>query len=206
MTSLNGAALRLLVIVAVTACGDGTGPDSEITTSGPSFADITRDGDAWVAETRFYFRVGDYLSVGFDRPIPKTPQGEGIVFLVPGFAEEGSYRLGRVTDSTPAAGYGVVDASTNSGWGVNTTDSEPGPPADHGLRSGGQHRRRDLPLRRPARPVQSFQHDQLPGLLPEGSGPLVGSRGLLGSLNAAVGPPHEEACGPSVDDRLRPCG
>jgi hypothetical protein len=31
-----------------------------------------------------------------------------------------------VTDSTPAAGYGVVDASTNSGWGVNTTDSEPG--------------------------------------------------------------------------------
>ena len=75
----------------VTACGDSTGPGSEITTSGP---DITRDGEAWVAETRFYFRNGDYLSIGFDRYIPGTPMSEGIGFLVPGFTGAGSYRLG----------------------------------------------------------------------------------------------------------------
>ena len=131
MTSRNrglphAAALRLLVIVVVTACGDAAGLSSEITTSGPSFADITRDGDAWVAETRFYFRNFDYLSIGFDRHVPGTPTSEGIVFLIPGFTGEGSYRLGGATDSTPAGGYGETDASTNTGWGVTTIDGRPG--------------------------------------------------------------------------------
>ena len=131
MTSRNrglphAAAWRLLVIVVVTACGDAAGLSSEITTSGPSFADITRDGDAWVAGTRFYFRNGDYLSIGFGRYAPGSPTSEGIGFLVPGFTGEGSYRLGGVTDSTPAAGYGSSESGTNLGVWFNTVDSKPG--------------------------------------------------------------------------------
>lgn len=94
--------------------------------SGPSFADITRDGAAWTPETRFYFRNGDYLSIGFDRYVPGTVLREGIGFFVHSFTGEGSYQLRASTDSTSSASYGAIDTAAHSGWSIGTTDAEPG--------------------------------------------------------------------------------
>jgi hypothetical protein len=124
---MHTAARCLLVVAVLTACEGASEPNAEeIPTSGPSFADITINGDAWVPETRFYFRTGDYLSIGFDRYVPDTPLREGIGLFVPGFTGEGSYPLGRFTDSTPGAGYGFADSSNGTGYGWSTADGDPG--------------------------------------------------------------------------------
>ncbi|HEU4648728.1 MAG TPA: hypothetical protein VFS33_06675 [Gemmatimonadales bacterium] len=105
------------------------GTRAPVPVSGPSFADIMRNGDAWAPETRFYFRnggyaYGDYLSIGFDRYLAGTILREGIGFYVPGFTGEGSYVLRSLTDSTAAASYGIGDA--HSAHSTETIDAEPG--------------------------------------------------------------------------------
>jgi len=124
---MQAAARCLLIIVAVAACEGASDPTpADVTTSGPSFADITINREAWAPHNRFYLRNGDYLSIGFDRYVPGTARSEGIGFLVPGFTGEGSYLLGRGTDSTASAGYGTTDASTGFGYGYSTDDADPG--------------------------------------------------------------------------------
>ena len=103
-----------------------SGTPAPISASGPSFADITRNGAAWTPETRFYLRTGDYLSIGFDRYVPGTVLREGIGFFVHSFTGEGSYLLRGLTDSTASASYGTIDTAAHSGWSIGTSDAEPG--------------------------------------------------------------------------------
>lgn len=123
---LQTGARYLLIIVALAACEAASDPTPvDIGTSGPSFADITLDGEAWTPETRSYFRNADYLSIGFDRYVPGTPYREGIGFFLRNFTGEGSYAL-RGPDSTSSAGYGSVDTSAGTGGGIGTVDTDPG--------------------------------------------------------------------------------
>jgi hypothetical protein len=122
---MRTAAWHVLVIAALTACDGASDPSrTEIPTAGPSFAEITLNGDAWVPGIRSYFRNGDYFSFGFDRPVPGTLQSEGIGLFIPGFTGVGSYSLGEFTASTPSAGYGV--SSAGSGGAILTTDDDSG--------------------------------------------------------------------------------
>jgi hypothetical protein len=124
---MQTAARCLLILVVLTACEAASDPTPvEIAPSGPSFADITLNGEAWAPETRFYFRNGDYLSIGFDRYVPGTALREGIGFYVHNFTGEGSYSLRRDTDSTSSASYGSVDTSSGTAYGYGTVDADPG--------------------------------------------------------------------------------
>jgi hypothetical protein len=102
------------------------GIPAPVPATGPSFADITRNGDAWAAETRFYLRNGDYLSIGFGRDVPGTDFGEGIGFYVPGFTGEGSYLLGDMSDSTSSASYVTGETGAHTAWSIGTVGAEPG--------------------------------------------------------------------------------
>jgi hypothetical protein len=111
---------RWACILAVLAACDGALDPSkdEIPTEGPAFAEITLNGAAWVPGIRSDFRNGDYLSFGFDRPMPGTLQSEGIGFFLPGFTGTGSSIL--TTDADPGllriTGYDPTDSTVEGAF------------------------------------------------------------------------------------------